>query len=169
MVCWWVLVRIQLGGTQKTINFCDQLSFILSFLFRECLHCCCCILFAHHSGICTTTTVISLQPCGHGMLSFSIFILRFNKISDQYWLGFEGRTEAQREGEFSDNSIAWATNNWKPKQYTLWNAYWDYECMYKGLAMLTNHVILTNQGGKLWVNPNLPWSTDKGREERSLL
>jgi hypothetical protein len=53
---------IQGGGgreTQKTINFGGKLSFIVSFLFLEPLHCC---YICFHALTCTTT-IISLEPC----------------------------------------------------------------------------------------------------------
>jgi hypothetical protein len=52
--------------TQKTVNFCGKLSFILSFLSGKGLYC--------------TTTTIGLEPCALNA-EFQHFILRFNKIS----------------------------------------------------------------------------------------
>jgi hypothetical protein len=45
--------------TQKTINFGGKLSFILSFLFPERLHCCC----IYFPPLLTIITMISVEPC----------------------------------------------------------------------------------------------------------
>jgi len=49
------------GGreTQKTINFGGKLSFIVSFLLPEPLHCC----YICFHALTYTTTLISLEPC----------------------------------------------------------------------------------------------------------
>jgi hypothetical protein len=83
---WWVLVHF---GSQKkkkkqkrlafnwvelrkpSIFVINWVSSCLSFPFSWVPSLLLLHLFAHHSGICTTT-VISLQSCGHWMLSFSI-------------------------------------------------------------------------------------------------
>jgi hypothetical protein len=114
--------------------------------------------FSAVASICTTrictTTIIRLQPCGHQMLSFSISywdLIKSSYSADATERGIWGWTYAQREGDFSDNSIAWPTNNWKTKQYTLWNAYSrrHYECICtKGWQCLLIIVILTNQRGQ---------------------
>jgi hypothetical protein len=82
--------------TQKTINFGSKLSFILSFLFLERLHCC-------YIALNCTTTIISLEPCALNA-GYEHFILRFIKTSfyfantiergDRGW-----KEEAQRQGE----------------------------------------------------------------------
>jgi hypothetical protein len=73
------------------------LSFILSFLFPERLHYTTC-----------TITVITLTPCALNV-EFQHFILRFNKkfhyFADTTARGDRGRKEAQRQGDFTDNSI----------------------------------------------------------------
>jgi hypothetical protein len=53
------------------MNFGGKLSFILSFLFPERLHCC-------YISTNRTTTIISLEPCALNA-GFQHFILRFNK------------------------------------------------------------------------------------------
>jgi len=63
--------------TQKTINFGGKLSFILSLLFPERLHCC--YIYFHCSS--WLYYIISLEPCAlnaeYLILSLQQFILRF--------------------------------------------------------------------------------------------
>jgi len=91
------------GETQKTINFGGKLSFILSFLFLECLHCTATFIF---SAPTCTTTIITLEPCALNA-EFQNFILGFNKLpyfADITERGDRRRKEAQRQGDFTDNS-----------------------------------------------------------------
>jgi hypothetical protein len=60
--------------TQKTMNFGGKLSFIVSFLFPERLHCC----YIYFTATNRTTTIISLEPCALNA-EFQHFILTFNK------------------------------------------------------------------------------------------
>jgi hypothetical protein len=64
------------GETKKTINFCGKLSFILSFIFLECLHY---YYICFHAPTCITTIII-FEPCALNV-EFQDFILRFNEIS----------------------------------------------------------------------------------------
>jgi len=70
-------ITLTMAETQKTIDFGDKLSFMLSFLFPERLRYC----YMHfHCSYIFTSIIISLQPCALNA-EFQHFILRFNKIS----------------------------------------------------------------------------------------
>jgi hypothetical protein len=53
-------IDVEGDETQKTIDFGGKLSFILSFLFLERLHCCYIYIFTAPT---CTTTIITLEPC----------------------------------------------------------------------------------------------------------
>jgi hypothetical protein len=69
----------EITGTQTifSTNFGGKLSFILSFLFPERLHCCYIYIFTAPTY---ATTIITLEPCALNA-EFQHFILKFNKIS----------------------------------------------------------------------------------------
>jgi hypothetical protein len=69
--------EITLIQTSFSTNFGGKLSFILSFLFLERLHCCYVYIFTAPT---CTTTIISLEP-GASNAETQHFILRFNKTS----------------------------------------------------------------------------------------
>jgi hypothetical protein len=73
------VLQYKITGTQTSFstNFGGKLSFILSFLFLERLHCCYIYIFTAPT---CTATIISLEPCASNS-EFQHFILRFNKTS----------------------------------------------------------------------------------------
>ncbi len=118
------------------------------------------------ASICTTrictTTIISLQPCGYWMLSFSI----------SYWdlIKFPYSADTTQGGGVVVNSIAYPQTIESPNS-THSETHIDVDTMSactKGWQCLLISMVLTNQGRKANGKPNLPRSTDKGREERSL-
>jgi hypothetical protein len=61
---------------RTTMNFGGKLSFIVSFLFHERLHCC----YIHFTALNCATTIIGLEPCALNA-EYQHFIRRFIKMS----------------------------------------------------------------------------------------
>jgi hypothetical protein len=82
-----------------------------------------------------TTTIITLEPCGLNA-EFHHFIPRFNKISllcGYHWKrGYGAKAEeigGEREGDFTDNSIAYPINieDFRANPPTMW--IWGVLCL----------------------------------------
>jgi hypothetical protein len=122
--------------TQKTINFGGKLSFILSFLFPERLHCC---YICFHCSY--TTTIISLEPC---VLSISYWdLLKCLYFAEPTERGDRGWKEAQRYGYFSDNSIVYYDN---------------YLCCCTLISCCHGFAIVTPAIICIWSSAGLPWN-----------
>jgi hypothetical protein len=106
-----ILVLNWVSSCLSFINFGAKLSFILSFLFPECLHCYYSTAYIFTTPNCTTT-IFSLGPRALNA-EFQHFILRFNKNGsftlviatergDRGWK--EAQRQGWRQGYFTDNS-----------------------------------------------------------------
>ncbi len=103
------ILQNKITGTQTSFstNFGGKLSFILSFLFPERLHCCY-IYFFLCSDTCTTI-INTLEPCALNaeFQHFILLITKFPYFADTSGRGDRGWKQAQREGE--DRMTLWIT------------------------------------------------------------
>jgi hypothetical protein len=101
----WKFLQKEITGTQTNFstNFGGKLSFILSFVFPERLHCC--YIYTFTAPTCTTT-IITLEPCALNA-EFQHFITRFHHFADTTERGDRGAKAPigrETEGDFTDNS-----------------------------------------------------------------
>jgi len=92
---------IQGGETQKTIHFCNKLSFILSFLFPKRLHCC--YIYVHCSYL------YNSYNYSRTLCIWSWDLIKFPYFADTTERGVWGwkapPKTGWRQGDFTDNSI----------------------------------------------------------------